>query len=74
MTSTRIDWIARPGDPTSTLGTQFTADPNMMGNDVEIIRMKDFDLSHMKGHDKIEIAGVELRPTNTSEHEGSSPV
>jgi hypothetical protein len=74
MTSTRIDWIARPGDHASTLGTQFTADPNMMGNDMEIIRMKDFDLSHMNGDDKIEIAGVELRSTNTSEHEGSSPV
>jgi hypothetical protein len=36
------------------------------------IRMKDFDLTRMKGHDEIEIADVELAPT--SAYESSSPV
>lgn len=80
VTSTRIEWIARPGNNMDTSGTQFTADRSMiMDNDVEIIRMKDFDFSGMrrhdeKGHEDIEIAEVELPPTSTSEHESASPV
>lgn len=71
ITSTRIEWIARRGDDTGTSGTQFTVEPSMADTDMDI-RMKDFDLTRMKGHDEIEIADVELAPT--SAYESSSPV
>jgi hypothetical protein len=71
ITSTRIEWIARRGEDTGTSGTQFTVEPSMADTDMDI-RMKDFDLARMKGHDEIEIADVELAPT--SAYESSSPV
>lgn len=71
ITSTRIEWIARRGDDTGTSGTQFTVEPSMADTDMDI-RMKDFDLTRMKGHDEIEIADVELAPA--SAYESSSPV
>ncbi|KAG1844823.1 hypothetical protein DFJ58DRAFT_894365 [Suillus subalutaceus] len=71
MTSTRIDWIARRGGDTGTSGTQFTVENSMAETDMDI-RMKDFDLAHMKGHDEIEIAEVDMAPT--SNYESASPV
>ncbi|KAG0700287.1 hypothetical protein DFH29DRAFT_933016 [Suillus ampliporus] len=70
ITSTRIEWIARRGEDTGTSGTQFTVERSMTETDMGI-GMKDFDLSHMKGHDEIEIADVELA---TYEHGSASPV
>jgi len=76
MTSTRIEWIARPGEHTGTSGTQFTVEPSSMmtNNDAEFVRMKDFDLTRMNGHEEIEIAEVDLPPTSTYGHESASPV
>lgn len=71
ITSTRIEWIARRGEDTGTSGTQFTVEHSMADTDMDI-RMKDFDLARMKGHDEIEIADVELAPA--SAYESSSPV
>ncbi|KAG2072813.1 hypothetical protein BDR04DRAFT_1095986 [Suillus decipiens] len=68
ITSTRIEWIARPGADTGTSGTQFTAEHSMAETDMDI-RMKDFDL---KGHDEIEIADVDMAPTG--HYESASPV
>ncbi|KAG2338099.1 hypothetical protein BDR05DRAFT_1062938 [Suillus weaverae] len=67
VTSTRIEWIARPGDNTGTSGTQFTVDHSMAETE-----MKDFDLARMKRHDEIEIAEVESAPA--SPYESGSPV
>jgi hypothetical protein len=71
ITSTRIEWIARRGGDTGTSGTQFTIEHSMAETDMDI-RMKDFDLAHMKGHDEIEIAEVEMAPA--SNYESASPV
>lgn len=71
MTSTRIEWIARRGGDTGTSGTQFTVENSMAETDMDI-RMKDFDLTHMKGHDDIEIAEVDMAPA--SNYESASPV
>ncbi|KAG2362640.1 hypothetical protein BDR07DRAFT_1406526 [Suillus spraguei] len=71
ITSTRIEWIARPGADTGTSGTQFTVEHSMAETDMDI-RMKDFDLTRMKGHDEIEIADVDMAPAG--HYESASPV
>ncbi|KAG1796262.1 uncharacterized protein HD556DRAFT_1441555 [Suillus plorans] len=71
ITSTRIEWIARRGGDTGTSDTQFTVEHSMVETDMDI-RMKDFDLTRMKGHEEIEIAEVDMGPA--SHYESASPV
>ncbi|KAG1722395.1 uncharacterized protein EDB91DRAFT_1256081 [Suillus paluster] len=67
------EWIARRGDDTGTSSTQLTVERSMTETDMDI-RMNDFNLTRMRGHDETEIAEVELAPVSTYEHKGASLV